>query len=69
MELNNGQVNYYAYNTNISGIISQPYGLGTVVYSGSMTISGTFGTQIGMVNSPTPYGQGNIQGDFFGTGL
>ncbi len=66
VELNNGIVNYYVYSTTISGIITQPYGLGTVVVSGTFTISGTLGTQIGAVQ--TPNGNYNMEG-FFGIGL
>ncbi len=69
VEINNGQVSYYAYSNTISGIISEPYGLGTVVYSGSFAISGTLGTQIGMIKSPATYGQGVTISGFFGTGL
>ena len=69
VELNKGQVSYYAYSTTISGIVTEPYGLGTVMVSGSLTISGTFGTQIGMVKSPSPYELGSTVNGFFGTGL
>ncbi len=69
VELKTGIVNYYAYSTNISGIIAEPYGLGTVLASGTFTISGTFGTQIGMVKSPSYYIQGTTTSGFYGTGL
>ena len=69
LQLQNGTLNYYAYSTNISGIVTHPYGLGTVLISGSMTISGTFGTQVGMIKSPSYYIQGVTISGFFGTGL
>ena len=69
LQLQNGTLNYYAYSTNISGIVTHPYGLGTVMVSGSMTISGTFGTQVGMIKSPSYYIQGTTISGFYGTGL
>lgn len=69
VEVNNGVVNYYAYSTNITGIVTQPNGLGTLLASGTLTISGTFGTQIGMVKSPSYDIQGVTISGFFGTGL
>jgi hypothetical protein len=69
VQLKNGVVSYYAYSTNVSGIITTPYGLGTALASGTLTISGTFGTQIGMVKSPSYYIQGATISGFFGTGL
>jgi len=69
LQLQNGTVNYYAYSTNISGIITHPYGLGTVLTSGNFTISGVFGTQIGMVKSPSYYIQGATISGFYGSGI
>ncbi len=69
VEVVSGTVNYYAYNTNISGTITTPYGLGTTLVSGTFTISGTFGTQIGMVKSPGGTTQGNTASGFFGTAI
>ena len=73
LEFNNGTVDYYSYSSTISGIITEPYGLGTVLTSGSLIISGTFGTQVGMVQisgGHTPYDPGYTTfNDFFGTGL
>jgi hypothetical protein len=69
VEIEKGVVSYYAYSTNISGIITQPYGLGALLVSGTLSISGTFGTQIGMIESPSSYTQGTTISGFFGTGL
>lgn len=73
LEFNNGIVNYYSYSSTISGIITEPYGLGTVLTSGSLIISGALGTQVGMVQISggyIPYDPGYAAfNDFFGTGL
>ncbi len=69
VETNNGTVNYYAYSTNISGIITSPDGLGTVLTSGTLTLSGSLGTQIGMVKTPSYYIQGYTISGFYGTAL
>ncbi len=69
VEVNNGTVAYYAYSTNITGTITQPYGLGTLLTSGTLSISGPFGTQAGMVKTPSYYSQGTTISGFYATGL
>lgn len=62
-------VDYYAYSTNISGTVTTPYGLGTVLASGTFTISGSVGTQIGMIKLGSSSLQGVTTSGFFGTFL
>ncbi len=69
-------INYVTYSTIISGTITTIYGLGTVIASGTVTISGysDFGPQLGIIGSTGFYGtyppvsMGQVVNTVFGTG-